>query len=1352
MSLASRTSRRRWRLAAYILLPALIVGSLQATDLSQAAAETPIATACDPNSDYTSAESSVECIDGVELSTRNKIQANCLAEPKSLQPLAVYEPAECLKTDSEARLYVEFIAQARGIARLNSLERAGGSVLGGISASLQWEVRYPGSGYYPDLIRYDPNDTGSQDIELVEYKLTRGASQVPAQLSRYETNWPGRGNLERSAELAAQLSQDRFTVRTTQRCSDGRPVFNRYVTVTNGVAGAVLVKLYETTDCQGPGGYRDVDKDLSEDEDLNNRDRKPPIVKLPKIPTDDDDRPNCAFLCPTQEYMVMSGVAAGSALLLGVMALLAPEVTAVILTGVTLGVILHKIWDALPGGIFGDPHVMTLDGLSYDLQSVGEFELVKTQDGVDVQARLKPVGNSTTVSEATDYALELNGYRVEINRQGQVLVDGGSLEIPEGSYAYFGRGSALTRTDGMLTAIWPGDGDRPMFMYKPAMSSMRMYVPDGTRTTGLLGNHDGIKNNDLRVQGGAQLPPSASPTTIHGTYADSWRVSQSRSMFSYAPGESTATFADLDKPSNLVSVEDFSLPDREAAETECRDARVVEGSALRACIYDQLVSGSDAFLSSAVDVTRGGSHGLDQDLDGSGDASQDFESEVPANFSYGRLGSDNAYGKFAGPFRTTDIYGFSAHSPSPHDGAEVSFDLLVVGDWSSTAVQKVAFDIDGKQQTAATLTGDPVTGAPVSAELGQPKAAGTFTSGQKYWVFELSVTSSEASASDLTGELKLTGSGSGRAFGIDNIEVHADLVVPEQFSIAMGTTPTEIGADQPAIGAGNIESPLARDEYTFAMPSGNKTLMVDMKECSRSARLVWRLKSSAGAELKSGSCPQVEQIELPQGTYTLTVESKAQRSDTYRTDLYLVPDPHIFDLALTTTPLQVSDGIPGAGAGNIETIASKDIYRFTVPTGGRDVQIDHGSGPYFGYGVKWNLINRADGSVIASGDVSQDKQIPNLAAGDYQLEHVSAMNRTGPYDLKLFFVPDPQTFNIPMATTPLSVSDGVPGAGAGNIETIASKDIYRFTVPSGGRSLHIDNGSGPSAGHGIGWKLINRADGSTVASGDVAQDKQIPNLAANDYQLEYTSASSKTGTYNFNALFIPDPQVFDIVLATTPVPVSDGVPGAGAGNIETIASKDIYRFTVPTGGGALQVDNGSGPLLGNGIDWKLINRANGSTVGSGTVIQDRLFTDLAPGDYQLEYTSAMNRTGAYDFKIFFVPDPHIFDLALTTTPLQVSDGIPGAGAGNIETIASKDIYRFSVPTGGRDVQIDHGSGPYFGYGVKWNLINRADGSVIASGDVSQDKQIPNLAAGDYQLEHVSAMNRTGPYDLKLSAS
>ncbi len=107
----------------------------------------------------------------------------------------------------------------------------------------------------------------------------------------------------------------------------------------------------------------------------------------------------------TATELATAGAATGEAAAAG--SVVAPAL-GVVAAGVLLGVAGSC---ALNPNAFGDPHLVTLDGRSYDLQSVGEFHLLEVPDaGFDVQALFVPAGGtvrSSSVALTSGVTVEL---------------------------------------------------------------------------------------------------------------------------------------------------------------------------------------------------------------------------------------------------------------------------------------------------------------------------------------------------------------------------------------------------------------------------------------------------------------------------------------------------------------------------------------------------------------------------------------------------------------------------------------------------------------------------------------------------------------------------------------------------------------------------------------------------------------------------------------------------------------------------------------------------------------------------------------------------------------------------------
>src|SRR5262249_32030404 len=137
-----------------------------------------------------------------------------------------------------------------------------------------------------------------------------------------------------------------------------------------------------------------------------------------------------------------------------------------------------------------------------------------------------------------------------------------------------------------------------------------------------------------------------------------------------------------------------------------------------------------------------------------------------------------------------------------------------------------------------------------------------------------------------------------------------------------------------------------------------------------------------------------------------------------------------------------------------------------------------------------------------------------------------------------------------------------------------------------------------------------------------------------------------------------------------------GVPAPGAGNIETGGGLDVYTFHA-NAGQRIFFD-----ILGNSINvtWQLHSPSGAvifkdclacGTPGSFTMPESGVYKLTVGGDNS-------NVTGKYSFKLWNVPAPNHFAIAIGDT---ISNGVPGPGAGNIETPGALDIYTFHANAG-----------------------------------------------------------------------
>jgi hypothetical protein len=264
-----------------------------------------------------------------------------------------------------------------------------------------------------------------------------------------------------------------------------------------------------------------------------------------------------------------------------------------------------------------------------------------------------------------------------------------------------------------------------------------------------------------------------------------------------------------------------------------------------------------------------------------------------------------------------------------------------------------------------------------------------------------------------------------------------------------------------------------------------------------------------------------------------------------------------------------------------------------------------------------------------------------------------------------------------------TITNGVPGPGAGNIEEPGGVDIYTFTGMEG-QQVYFDAFGVDPALVQVHWKL-NAPDGTVVfdrilncCGGVDAGVHTLPQAGVYTLRVGETN-NPGTGVYGLTLWNVPAPDEFSIAVGDT---ISNGVPEPGAGNIESPGVKDVYTFNA-TASQQVYFDLFDVDEALVQVDWTLVapdgtvifdhilNCCGGSDAGVHTLPQAGVYT-LTVGDD----TDA--GTGGYGMTLWNVPAPDEFSIAVGDT---VSNGVSGPGAGNIESPGVKDVYTFNATAG-----------------------------------------------------------------------
>lgn len=254
------------------------------------------------------------------------------------------------------------------------------------------------------------------------------------------------------------------------------------------------------------------------------------------------------------------------------------------------------------GSSSGDPHLRTYDGLLYDLQAVGELVLTRAP-GLEVHVRYEPWFDSDRVSVTTAVGARIGGATVTVDhrREGvsaiEVAVDGDpidtgtTVDLPDGGELVRGR------TEVLATA---GDGSTLGVDLRPGFLNVRVRPADGLVPEGLLGDRDGDPADDLATPDGPLDATAPTADDLYGRFAEAWRVTDATSLLPYRGGETTATFTDRSFPAAPATLDDVSVARAIAARILCREAGVVAGDALGACVLDVALTGDEDFARGAA--------------------------------------------------------------------------------------------------------------------------------------------------------------------------------------------------------------------------------------------------------------------------------------------------------------------------------------------------------------------------------------------------------------------------------------------------------------------------------------------------------------------------------------------------------------------------------------------------------------------------------------------------------------------------------------------------------------------------------------------------------------------------------
>ena len=193
--------------------------------------------------------------------------------------------------------------------------------------------------------------------------------------------------------------------------------------------------------------------------------------------------------------------------------------------GSILSICVYIVFVAL---LFGDPHIVTLDGHQYTFNGKGEFTYLETMDGSFVsQCRLEQaVGADGTLTQATVFTAivartntsDVVQMEVVNGNEIEVFVNRVVLDFSITSCQWFAGVAVTQQVNGTVTVSFDGGYFMEVGGENDILSLIKVTLPEEERgrTRGLLGNYNGNSSDDLIPRGASEaLPVGSTLEEIH---------------------------------------------------------------------------------------------------------------------------------------------------------------------------------------------------------------------------------------------------------------------------------------------------------------------------------------------------------------------------------------------------------------------------------------------------------------------------------------------------------------------------------------------------------------------------------------------------------------------------------------------------------------------------------------------------------------------------------------------------------------------------------------------------------------------------------------------------------------------
>jgi hypothetical protein len=211
-----------------------------------------------------------------------------------------------------------------------------------------------------------------------------------------------------------------------------------------------------------------------------------------------------------------------------------------------------------PACVYGDPHIVTLDGHKYTFNGKGEFTLVETSDRefilqgrmVEAMDNVNDEALATVFSAIVGKEANSDKVQIELSSTGGLIafVDGEQVSFDDISSLEFRNVTVSDRGNSTISATFACGAYIEVKEENGIISVVLVSLSVDFRglTRGLMGNYNGNTSDDLMPKrSNVPISLNSSLQVIHEQFGIAWIISNPRrSLFTYRNGTSWAGFYD----------------------------------------------------------------------------------------------------------------------------------------------------------------------------------------------------------------------------------------------------------------------------------------------------------------------------------------------------------------------------------------------------------------------------------------------------------------------------------------------------------------------------------------------------------------------------------------------------------------------------------------------------------------------------------------------------------------------------------------------------------------------------------------------------------------------------------------